>query len=277
MFDSLKTIGSAIYLGPLRIRRSMPATIPDGFMPMGTFQAGDVFIAGYPKSGNTWVQLLVACLAYDLEPQTTPDTVVQQLVPDVHYKSHYRRSRSPMIFKTHSPPRPEYRRVINIVRDGRDVICSFRHFAEALGNHAEYDQLIDHGETMGFGSWQDHVTAWMENPHRSDVLLVRYEDLIDDCVGQLERIANFIGVHAGPERLAALAAGTTAERMKDRETRLGWENRAWPKDKPFIRQGTKRSFERELSAEQIARFTARARDALRILGYADTDRMEPIA
>lgn len=244
---------------------------------MGTFAAGDVFIAGYPKSGNTWVQLLAACLVHDLDPQTTPDTLVQELVPDVHYKKHYRRSHAPMLFKTHSLPRPEYRRVINIVRDGRDVICSFSHFAEALGSRVELDQLIDHGGAIGFGTWQDHVAAWMRNPHRADVLHLRYEDLIDDCIGQLERIADFIGVDAGPERLAMIAASTTTERMKEREARLGWDNPAWPKDKPFIRQGTKRSFERELSAEQIARFTSKARGTLKLLGYAGEDSMEHTA
>lgn len=266
MLNAIRSVGS--YLGTLRRRRTVAPKIPDGFLPMGKFQANDIFIAGYPKSGNTWVQLLAACLAYDLDPQTTPDTLIQELAPDVHFKKCYRRSRTSMLFKTHAMPRPEYRRVINIVRDGRDVLCSFRHFASALGSEVSLNHLIEHGGVVEFGSWQDHITTWNRNPHHADVILVRYEDLIDDCVGQLARIADFIGVRADADRLAAIAAGTTAERMKDREARLGWDNQAWPKDKPFIRKGKKRSFEHEMTTDQIDRFTAQNRDTLSLLGYA---------
>ena len=110
--------------GWLRKNYQHPVTPPRGFDPIGQFQDDDVFIAGFPKSGNTWLQLIIATMIYGLDPARSPEKLTQELVPDVHYKEFFKRFRSPTVFKTHDLPRPEHRRVINIVRDGRDVLCS---------------------------------------------------------------------------------------------------------------------------------------------------------
>lgn len=234
------------------------------------FLPEDVFIAGFPKSGNTWMQLLVASLAYGFDPENASDTLIQAVVPDVHYVTRFERLSTPTFFKTHLHPQPAYRRVINLVRDGRDIIASARHFIAALGVSVANADVIDVPELLGFGTWQDHITAWHTNPFAADILVVRYEDLIDDCVAELVRIADFIPAEAPRQRLAAIAAATTADRMKVREQRLGWANPAWPKDKPFVRRGRKGGFREELTADQIQRFTERAWRALELCGYPTT-------
>src|ERR1017187_5491754 len=72
----------------------------------------DIFIVGYPKSGNTWIQNMVAGVVFGVNPVLTPDTLIQDLVPDVHYRLYYKRYGTPMFFKSHHLPRPEYKRVI---------------------------------------------------------------------------------------------------------------------------------------------------------------------
>lgn len=247
-----------------------PGACSPGFVTMGDFHADDVFIAGFPKSGNTWMQVLVASLMYGLDPELAPDTLIQELVPDVHYKKVFKRFQTPTFFKTHLLPQPEYRRVINIVRDGRDIIASSRYFISVLGGNVAEGDTIDLPTQLGFGAWHDHIEAWHANPFGAVMLVVRYEDLIDDCVGQLERMADFVGVAPSRQRLAAIASATTAERMKARERRVQWDNSSWPKDRPFIRQGRKGGFREELTPDQIRRFTARAGRALALCGYVDT-------
>jgi hypothetical protein len=243
---------------------------PMGFVRMGDFSPDDIFIAGYPKSGNTWMQVLVSCITYGIDPDTSPDSLIQELVPDVHYKRHYKRFRESSCFKTHDLPKPEFQRVINIVRDGRDVLCSYKPYNEALGGTFDMDSAIDEGSGLGCGTWQDHALAWDRNPFGAEKIVVRYEDLIDDCVGELGRISRFIGITRTRSELAAIAAATTAEQMKRREVLLGWDNKAWPKDKAFVRVGKKGTYERELTAAQIGRFNARAETALRLHGYLPT-------
>ncbi|MBU6402678.1 MAG: hypothetical protein KGS61_20345, partial [Verrucomicrobia bacterium] len=84
--------------------------VPEGFVPITHAVAGDIFIVGYPKSGNTWFQDLVAGVVFGVMPEWAPPELVQELVPDVHARPYYRRYATPTFFKSHHLPRPEYRR-----------------------------------------------------------------------------------------------------------------------------------------------------------------------
>lgn len=77
-----------------------------GLYPMHLSDPEDIFVVGYPKSGNTWMQNLAAAIAFGTDPHLTPDQLVNDLVPDVHDQAFYRRYRTPMFFKAHYLPRP---------------------------------------------------------------------------------------------------------------------------------------------------------------------------
>lgn len=235
--------------------------------PTDQFQESDVFIAGYPKSGNTWMQLLVASLVYRLDPMAATDSLVQDLVPDIHSRSHYKRYAAVTCFKTHSLPQSEYRKVISIIRDGRDVLCSYRSFNNALGETAGFDEMIDGNVELPFGSWKEHVLAWNSNPYGADILRVRYEDLKQDCVGELQRIVDFLGLKRSREELSQIDKATRVEKMQQREAAFGWDNDVWPTDRKFVRRGISGGYQDELTEEQIKRFNAINGDALDQLGY----------
>lgn len=102
-------------------------------VPTSQTREDDIFVVSYPKSGATWLQNLISGLVHRVDPATTPDTVIQELVPDVHYKSEYQRcygNRS--FFKSHSLPDPQYRNVVYLLRDGRDAMVSYCHHMGAL-------------------------------------------------------------------------------------------------------------------------------------------------
>src|SRR3977135_3104362 len=107
--------------GILQDRRDKKLEREAELMPVSRTDPTDIFIAGYPKSGNTWMQNLIVGVAYNLDPEHLSDSEILDLIPDVHACEHYRRHQTPMYFKTHRLPRPEYRRVIYLLRDGRDV------------------------------------------------------------------------------------------------------------------------------------------------------------
>lgn len=135
MFGSiLKRIGAAFQA----FKRSTADVIPDGFIPISDFSPDDVFIVGYPKSGNTWFQHLVAGVVYGVDPKWAPIAAVQDLVPDASLLKYYRRYAPRMFFKEHSLPRPDYRRVVYLLRDGRDAMVSYRHYREAV-DKVKYD------------------------------------------------------------------------------------------------------------------------------------------
>src|SRR5215207_8452882 len=142
-----------------------------GFLPIAQVSETDVFIVGYPKSGNTWFQNLVCSVNFGVHSKFTPDKLIQDLVPDVHAKPYYKRYEAQTFFKTHHLPREEYRRVIYLLRDGRDVMVSYFHFMNALrGNTINLFEFIrDQGNSFR-SKWHEHVEAWLSNPYEAEII-----------------------------------------------------------------------------------------------------------
>jgi hypothetical protein len=248
-------------------RPAEPARAPTGWQPICATDPADIFIVAYPKSGITWLQNMVAAAIFGLDPEHTPDALVQDLVPDVHYKPFYKRYRTPTFFKTHHLPRPDYRRVVYLLRDGRDAMVSYWHHLQALsGRRIDLAAMLSAGELFPC-PWHDHVEQWTANPHDADMITIRYEDLKADPVTALVRLCDFAGESRDRSVLASVAEKCSFEAMRAREQRLGWDNPDWPKDRPFVRRGIAGSYKDEMPAETLALFLAEAGETLRKVGY----------
>jgi hypothetical protein len=228
---------------------------------------GDIFIVGYPKSGNTWMQYLLAGLGFGLDARLAPDSLVQELIPDMHSKRFYKRHLTPTFFKTHQLPQRRFRKVIYLVRDGRDVMVSYFHHLNALGHPMDYLKLVETGEGLYPCRWHEHVESWLANPFSAEVITVKYESLHRDAVAELEKICAFAGLEREREMLESIVKKTTFELMRGREKKLGWENTLWPRDKAFIRRGKIGSFTDEMPPQALATFLKASQPALHRLGY----------
>ncbi len=249
------------------MRTPQPAPLPPGWQPIAQTEPTDVYIVAYPKSGITWFQSLVAGAVYGLDPEQAPDRLTQDLVPDVHYKSCYKRYRTAMFFKSHHLPRPEYRRVVYLLRDGRDVVVSYWHHLRALGrDDLDLAEVIS-GNNLFPCKWHEHVARWTANPFDAEILLIRYEDLQADAVRELARFCAFIDEPRDAAELARVAAKCSFAAMRRREERFGWDNAAWPRDKPFVRRGITGSYRDEMPLEVLTAFLAQAEPTLRQYGY----------
>lgn len=234
--------------------------------PISESDASDIFIAGYPRSGNTWMQYLIAGATLGLDARLTPDPVVQSLIPDVHATRFYRRFGTPTFFKTHHLPRAEHRRVIYLVRDGRDAMVSYFHFLAAFGEVQDPLRLVTTGEGLFPCRWHEHVEAWLANPHGAEMMIVRYEALREDTVNQLQRICDFAGLERERSLLERVSQNSTFEAMRERERKLGWAG-SWPGDKAFVRRGIVGSFKDEMAESVLQAFMESSRLALKRLGY----------
>jgi len=232
------------------------------------FEPEDIFIAGYPKSGNTWLQCLLAGVIFGIDVRLTPDSLVQTLVPDTHYQQFYKRFVTPTFFKTHSLPEPKYRRVIYLARDGRDVMVSYFHFLSALGNAPDFLKLVTTGEGLFPCQWHEHVEAWMANPYEAQMIVIRYEALNKDPVTALQTICDFADLKRERSLLERVAQSSTFAMMSERERKLGWENTGWPKDKAFMRRGIVGSYEDEMPDTVLRAFMASSLPAINLLGYS---------
>ncbi len=243
-------------------------TVPPGCTPMGQFDPGDVFIVGYPKSGNTWVQNLLAALNYGLDLALAPDALVQDLVPDVHAKAWYRRYGSPMFFKSHALPQPHYRQVVYLLRDGRDAMVSYLHHLQSMEHRAiDFLDLIRSGKGLFPCKWHVHVQQWLANPFQARMIIVRYEDLKKNTLAEIRRVCVLAGLEREPSQVERAVQMASFPAMQARERRLGWANPLWPKDKPFVRRGQVGSHQDEMPAEVQAAFLDEAGALLRQTGY----------
>ncbi len=216
---------------------------------------GDILLASYPKSGNTWVRFLIANLRH-------PDRAVgydnlHQLVldPEVSVKRDFDRAPQPRIVKTHSSFDPRYRRVICLVRDPRDVALSqyqhlrqLRRIDDAFPMEDFIERFLTGKLDRHLGSWGENVGSWLAARSRdSGFLLLRYEDLLEGTARELTRVADFAGLPATPEAISQAVERSSAEKMRKMAKSGGWRS--------------------DLPEPHVARIEAAWGDIMACLGY----------
>ena len=114
--------------------------------------------------------------------------------------------------------------------------------------------------------WSGHVESWRSAPF--PVLAVRYEDLLADTVGQLGRMARFLGLAGAADggRLRRAVAASAFSRLREQEARDGFLERH-QRCRRFFRSGRSGDWRRHLSAEQALRITRRHGVVMRTCGY----------
>jgi hypothetical protein len=247
--------------------------VPEGYTPINETLPEDVFLVAYPKSGITWFQNLVSGLAYGANPKMTPWLLVGDMVPDVHASKFYRRYTTPMFFKSHFLPQPQYRRVIYLLRDGRDAMVSYLHYENSLkGKKLDFLDFVTAEGNLFPCKWHRHVETWMQNPYKAEMLVIKYEDLLEDTVGQLENICKFARLPGDPDMLAFVAESARFNYLQNKEAKhQKYRPEKWADDKLFFRRGEAGSHRDEMPPKVLEAFLSDASETLRRHGY----RVEP--
>lgn len=237
-----------------------------GLVPSAECLPEDIFIVGHPRSGNTWVRNLIAGAIYGADPQYAPYTLVSDLIPgDTPY---YRRYATPMFFKSHYPPRPDYRRVIYLIRDGRDVMVSYFHYIKAMrGQDVDFLNVVQGDKVLWPYKWHEHVEGWLANPYGADIVTIKYEDLKRDTVHELRRLCEFAGFKRDESFLKLIAEKASFNSMRQKEVLYGMGDPRWPKDTFFVRRGEIGSYKDEMPKAIEEVFMRDAENTLRKLGY----------
>ncbi|WP_430934749.1 sulfotransferase domain-containing protein [Saccharicrinis sp. 156] len=239
-------------------------------IPIDKTESQDVFIAGFPKSGNTWMQSLVAGLLYGIDTQYMPDKLAQEIVPDVHARKYYKRFGTINFFKTHHLPQPHYKKVIYLVRDGRDAMVSYYHFNQKLGIHVSMDKMIKEGKHVFPSKWHQHVQQWQNNPYNAEIITIRYEDLQEQPLIELKKICEFVSIKRSDELLTKVIEGNRIDKMRARVKETGgMGNKMWTgnKGQEFFRKGKTGDYVKEMSPEQIDYFNTDSASELKYFKY----------
>jgi Sulfotransferase domain len=190
----------------------------------------DIFLVTYPRSGTTWISCVAAELLFQMSPNNL--TEIDSIVPDVHVLPE--KSAVPVasqhLIKSHfqlngPPPFGEYRRVIYLVRDPRDVMLSYHRYVRFLSKYP--GDLKEFAMDWAAGriwpcSWQEHVNSWLAPRLQAapfELTVLRYEDFAADPVAQTGILAKVLGVDVGRARIEEIVTDTSSDSMRERESK----------------------------------------------------------
>jgi hypothetical protein len=260
-----------------------------------------VWIASYPKSGNTWLRFMLCNLLYGKQSSAA---ALNQLIPDVHeLPANLPERGAGGLLKTHfmhSAALPLERRTaacIYIVRHPADVLVSNFHYAVRAAAGSEpsqaaldryVDEFIAHrGDPrwtrLGMGTWEGNIESWLGRRHDFPVKLLRYEDIQQDPRRTCEALSQWLGAGSTPERIEEAVAHSSFASMQAIEASDIEERRVGIFYKPyleasirtgrrFMRRGLSGDGAGSLSGTQQVRLTDVFRPLLRELRYLDATR-----
>jgi hypothetical protein len=196
-------------------------------------QACDYVIVSFPKSGRTWLRIMLSRYYQVSHGVTRTD-----MLGSANY--HKQNSKIPTIMFTHDNYLGDYtkdrdskaayygKKVVLLVRDPRDVAVSWYHARRFRPNPSKrHVGVHEVGENVPdmfafvFDSLEriiGYMNLWAREQGRMRAfMMVRYEDLKADPAGVLDRVARFLGTPGSDEAIAEAVGYASFKNMRKLE------------------------------------------------------------
>jgi Sulfotransferase domain len=227
-----------------------------------------IVIAEYPKSGGTWIVSVIG----DALGLPKRDIYVNDEYKSFDVRKHpWYRDASELdlpdacVIKSHELPDSALhefpKRMVHLVRDGRDVVVSKfffeRDFCVANGVYSKFDEKFDDYVPRVAAEWNRYVLAWLN----CGVPIVRYEEFLTAPVAAAQCLLSFAGKIAPEEVLQEALSGNTKEKLHASLSPAFVHN-------TFVRKGVAGDWRNHFCDRHIAAFDSAAGEAMEALGYS---------
>lgn len=262
------------------------------------------FVASYPKSGNTWVRMLIGTYLYNAEGKftrtktsdtnTTPFHNASPLPLEKISFNQQMQLRPAAMLQLARPPKatlvkshdaaviyqgmslfaPQFtNRVICVVRDPKDVAPSL---ADHIGvsieeavekmNEKGFRLLGDNNLAHFTSSWSINVKSWLEYDD-APTYFVRYRDLHADTHGELTEMLQFLGFeNVDADAVHRSVEENRFENVQKREEEEGFSEQSDSQDR-FFRKGKTGSWREDVPEHLARKLEEDHGEVMRELGY----------
>jgi len=192
-----------------------------------------IWIASFPKSGNTWFRFIAAHLLFEPGDDSV---VINSMIPDIHAfrgELEYRHDDA-FVCKTHwafdiiPHHRIGFRKAIYIIRHPLDVVASSIRYMTPELDPSTVNEITNeflqtgtllNWDQIGTSSWGFNVKTWYDATDNHDIMFIRYEDAQADPVANVRKVGEFLGVERSDARIEEIARITSFDSMKAAEER----------------------------------------------------------
>lgn len=229
----------------------------------------DVFLASFPKSGNTWLRFILARAIYPEEQINLRN--IQDYFPTVHRSTaeEIAKLKSPRYIKTHAPFFSLYPRCVYIYRDYRAVVVSaWFHAKNKTGFKGTLTEFIASPLMNSFGPWHWHVQQALEHQQKypEKIYLLQYEKLLNNTVQEIEGVLNYCKIKPIITS-AEIKENTSFGKLREGEKQTGSRIQD-SSGQHFFRSGTVDDWKQHLPEEDEAKILdPNARRMMIKLGY----------
>ncbi|XP_040409579.1 sulfotransferase 6B1-like [Cygnus olor] len=203
-------------------------------------RSDDVILAGYPKTGTNWLEEMVRELE-SADAKYTEEEMKErinaekelQMFPRLEFGDPgiYERMKklpSRRIISTHLHPHllpfsilQGKAKVLVLLRNPKDTAISYYHFYNnmpVLPSFASWDEYFAafmNGK-LAWGSYFDQLVEWNRYIDHEKIMMISYEELKEDPVLGMKKIAAFFGFSLGEEHFHRIAKKTSFQAMKEK-------------------------------------------------------------
>jgi hypothetical protein len=249
-----------------------------------------LWVASYPKSGNTWIRFLLANL---LCGPINNSQQIDHIIPDMHHPiEKYYAFEEVLHLKTHW----KYDKISSLNFKTIGAIYIYRNPLDVIASHINYWGLTDDMSKKNLfieqfinsygapkwiafdaGTWIENIKSWVLQQKDFPYLILRYEDIQINPYEAVLKMCKFLCLDKKEPEISMAIKQSSFENLRSMEEKelsehvngffLTVQDR---KDSQyrFINKGKIGNFRQLLSDEQIKRVVSRFSSIMEILGYS---------